>query len=185
MKNLKALWMAALLCVPVNLVQANYEPLPALAKTVDLQRYSGEWYVHGSIPIGIPFFGDENARDYTEHYTLRDDGSVLMECAFIDADSEKLRRFEFKATMAGDPQRSIWKVSFFWPVKSRFQIIYLDDAYGNTVVAMPDRKYAWIMSRSSDISADTYDALLEVAVAAGFNDNRFRRVPHSNAPITL
>ena len=185
MKNLRALWMAALLCVPVNLVQANYEPLPLLAKTVDLQRYSGDWYVHGSIPIGIPFFGDQNARDYTERYTLREDGSVLMECAFIDADSDKLRRFEFKATMAEDPRRSVWKVSFFWPVKSRFQIIYLDDAYGTTVVATPDRKYAWLMSRSANMDDATYAALLDVAVTAGFSDNRFRRVPHSDAPIAL
>jgi len=185
MKNLKALTAAALLCIPLNLVQASYEPLPTLTKTVDLDRYAGDWYVHGSIPIGIPFFGDKNARDYTEHYSLNDDGSVRMECEFIDDESDKLRRFEFKAIMAGDPKRSIWKVSFFWPVKSRFQIIYLDDAYGTTVVATPDRKYAWIMSRSTDISADDYSALLEVAMAAGFNANRFRRVPHTDTATSI
>ncbi len=168
---------AALLLQPVL---ANLGPLPDPGRIVDLDRYAGDWHVHASVPVRIPFFSDANARDYTERYELADDGTIRMICEFVDAKTGKQRRFEFKAAVTDDPSRASWRVQFVWPVRATYQIIYLDDSYETTIVADANRKFAWIMSRDAELSDSRYETLLDVLVDAGYEREALRRIPHSS-----
>ncbi len=158
---------------------AGLAPLPRPAGIVDLDRYAGDWHVHASIPVRVPFFSDADARDYTERYELASDGSIRMICEFVDAASGKARRFEFSAQLTDDPLQASWRVQFVWPVYATYKIIYLDDDYATTIVGSPNRKYAWVMSRAAELSDARYAELLNVLEDAGFDRAAFRRVPHS------
>ena len=51
-------------------------PLEALDRKVDLERFMGDWYVIGSIPVTIPFFSEEGAHNGVESYRLTEDGVI-------------------------------------------------------------------------------------------------------------
>jgi len=163
-------------------VRADLPPLPTLKSPVELDRYLGDWYVVANIPIGIPFFSDKNAVNYKESYELNDDGTIKLLCEFLDPKTGNQRSFEFKGFLTDDPKLATWKIQFVWPVRATYQIIYLDDEYSTTIVATPNRRYAWIMSRANQIADDELMELIDILADAGYNPNDVRRVPHDYSP---
>lgn len=158
---------------------ANRPPLPQLEAKVDLQRYAGDWYVHGNIPLRIPFFTDAEAYNYIESYRLREDGTIDMTCAFNVGDFDgKERSFSFKGKVVDRETFAQWNVHFLWPVKASYNIIYLDADYTTTVVASADRKLAWIMSRDAQMSDSQFAGLVAMLTKAGYATHKIRRVPH-------
>ena len=49
-------------------------PLEAMDRTVDLERFMGDWYVIGFIPITLPFFSEDGAHNGVESYRLTAEG---------------------------------------------------------------------------------------------------------------
>ena len=150
-------------------------PLPTIDGKVDLERYAGDWYVHGNIPIRIPFFSDAEAFNYTESYELQADGSVRLTCAFrVGGFEGKNRTFSFKGKVSDKETFATWKVSLMWPIKASYRIIYLDENYKTSIVATADRRYAWIMSRDTSIDDALYDELLAFLAGAGYETEKIR-----------
>lgn len=159
---------------------AKPPPLPALARPVDLEEYAGQWYVHGAIPLQIPFFSDADARNYTETYEWLSDDTIRMTSAF-DAGAERdspRRSFSFSGKVVDSILRATWKIRLVWPVSAEYSIIYLDDAYATTIVASANRNYAWIMSREPFMADGDYMELIDFLAESGFDPGRFRKVPH-------
>jgi len=178
MKLLK-LTALVLLALGTLATSATPPPLPVLEHKVDLERYAGDWYVHGNIPLKIPFFSDAKAYNYAESYRLLEDGRIEMTCRFNVGDFDgKVRSFSFSGEVADTDTFSEWRVQFMWPIKASYNIIYLDDHYRHTIVASKDRKLAWIMSRDAEMNDMTYTRLVDMLTAAGYQTHKMRRVPH-------
>jgi apolipoprotein D and lipocalin family protein len=163
-----------------GLATADLPPLPSLAQPVDLDQYAGDWFVHGAIPLRIPFFSDAEARNYTERYERLDPETIRMTSAF-ETPNAKRRSFSFKGSVIDQKLNATWSIGFVWPIRAEYSIIYLDDAYNTTVVASPNRKYAWIMSREPRMSDMHYAEMMKFMAAAGFDPEAFRKVPHDDA----
>ena len=159
---------------------ADREPLPTPAEPVDLDQYAGEWYVHGAIPLKIPFFSDAEARNYLEYYERTGPETIRMTSSF-DAPNDKRRSFSFKASVIDDLYNATWSIGLVWPLKAKYSIMYLDEGYQTTVVASPKRNNAWIMSREPYMSDERYAEMLGVMADAGFDPTAFRKVPHDVA----
>ena len=52
------------------------------------------------------------------------------------------------------------KVTFFWPFSGNYWIIDLAPDYSYAVVGEPDRKYLWILSRSSQLTESVYGQIV-------------------------
>jgi apolipoprotein D and lipocalin family protein len=163
-----------------SLAGANLPALPKLTEPVDLDQYAGDWFVHGAIPLRIPFFSDAEARNYTEHYERLTPDVIRMTSAF-ETPGAKRRSFSFKGSVLDQTLNATWRIGIVWPIRAEYSIIYLDDAYNTTVVASPSRKYAWIMSRQPQMSDMQYSDMLKFMTAAGFDPKAFRKVPHNYA----
>jgi apolipoprotein D and lipocalin family protein len=163
-----------------GLATADLPPLPSLTQPVDLDRYAGDWFVHGAIPLRIPFFSDAEARNYTERYERLNPETIRMTSAF-ETPNAKRRSFSFKGSVIDQKLNATWSIGFVWPIRAEYSIIYLDDGYNTTVVASPNRKYAWIMSREPRMSDMHYAEMMEFMAAAGFDPEAFRKVPHDDA----
>jgi lipocalin len=52
--------LAALLCLTIvgGCASPNTPPLEAMDRKVDLERFMGDWYVIGFIPVTLPFFSE-------------------------------------------------------------------------------------------------------------------------------
>jgi len=162
-----------------GLAGASLPPLPQLTKPVDLDQYAGDWFVHGAIPLRIPLFSDAEARNYTEHYERLAPDAIRMTSAFTTPGAKR-RSFSFKGSVVDQALNATWSIGIVWPLRAEYSIIYLDDDYNTTVVASPNRKNAWIMSREPQMGDIQFAEMLEFMAAAGFDPTSFRKIPHDN-----
>ncbi|MCV6605784.1 MAG: lipocalin family protein, partial [Porticoccaceae bacterium] len=70
-----------------------------------------------------------------------------------------------------------WRMQFFWPLKADYVVMYLSEDYQQTIIAHPNRRYAWIMQRTPLMSDDTYSQLLDKLQAAGYERSMIKRQP--------
>jgi len=153
------------------LTEKNHNTLEVVPN-VDLERYLGKWYEIAHLPARF----QEGCTNTTATYTLSKDGNitVLNECRR----NGKPRQAKGKAKIVDKTSGAKLKVTFFWPFSGDYWIIALGKDYDYAVVGTPDRKYLWILSRTSQIDPKLYTQLLESAKSKGFNTNNLIKTKH-------
>jgi apolipoprotein D and lipocalin family protein len=146
--------------------------------SVDLERYLGRWYEIASYPAWF----QKGCTATTADYSLREDGliKVVNSCR--------------KGTLDGRPKQSVGrakvvdqvtnaklKVSFFGPFWGHYWIIDVDTDYEWAVVGVPSRKYLWILSRTPQMDAAVYDAVVSRLPNLGYDAERLQRTPQPDA----
>jgi len=145
---------------------------------VDLNRFMGDWYVIGSIPVTLPFFSEEGAHNAVESYELREDGTILTTYSFRKGsfDGKKVE-FTPKGRVYNAPTNTEWRMQFVWPFKADYRIVYVDEAYSQTIIGRVQRDYVWLMARSPKIPEADYQRLLEIIADEGYDISKVRKVP--------
>ena len=171
------------LCLPVMLsvgCQSTNE-LPTETH-VDLDSFMGTWYVVAYTPILV----DGDAHNATEHYALEKDGRIATTYQFrkgaFDGPLKTIRPTGFVRNAETNAE---WGMQFIWPFKASYLIIHYDEEMGETIVAHPNRKYAWVMLRKPCFEAETYDRLLQMLIGEGFDSEKIKRLPHNWANDSL
>jgi apolipoprotein D and lipocalin family protein len=150
-------------------------PLPTPEK-VDLEKFMGTWFVHGYTPILV----DKRAHNAVEHYYLNAENEVETTYRFRDGSfSGELKTF----TPTGfprpeDPSGARWQMQFIWPFKADYVIIHVSEDYQTTLIGHPNRKYAWIMDRSTEMEDAVYEQMIAKLEAAGYDRSIIQRLPH-------
>ncbi|HKJ23219.1 MAG TPA: lipocalin family protein [Myxococcota bacterium] len=172
-------WLAALsLALLVGCASHGPPPLEALDRRVDLERFMGDWYVIGFIPISLPFFSEAGAHNGVESYRLADDGTIETTYTFRDgAFDGPERRFTPKGWVYDEETNAEWRMQFVWPFKAAYLIVHLDPEYQESIIGVPDRGNVWILSRVPDVSDADYERLLDRAAELGYDPAEIRRVP--------
>ena len=163
-----ALAWACVLSMPA---QAELAPLKTVA-AVDVPRYMGTWHEVAKYPN---WFQKKCASSTQATYSLQADGrvQVLNRCKTDKGEwSEALGA----ARQIGGPTSAQLKVRFapawlsFIPmVWGDYWIIDLDPDYQWVMVSEPKREYLWILSRTPQLPAATYQALLVKLDKLGFD----------------
>ena len=161
----------AWVCVLSMTAQAELAPLKTVA-AVDVARYMGTWHEVAKYPN---WFQKKCASSTQATYSLQADGrvQVLNRCKTDKGEwSEALGA----ARQIGGPTSAQLKVRFapawlsFIPmVWGDYWIIDLDPDYQWVVVSEPKREYLWILSRTPQLPATTYQALLVKLDKLGFD----------------
>ena len=154
--------------------QAELAPLQTVP-SVDVPRYMGTWHEIAKYPN---WFQKKCASSTQATYTLQANGQVqvLNRCKTDKGEwSEALGA----ARQIGGPTSPQLKVRFapewlsFIPlVWGDYWIIDLDPDYQWVVVSEPQREYLWILSRTPQMPAATYQTLLAKLEKLGFNLKR-------------
>ncbi|MFT7364933.1 MAG: apolipoprotein D and lipocalin family protein [Algoriphagus sp.] len=66
------------------------------------------------------------------------------------------------------------EVQFFWPFRGNYWIIALEEDYSHAMVGHPDRKSLWILARTTELSSEIYQKLVEIAENKGFDPTKLR-----------
>ena len=169
--------------ITAGMTFAQGKPPLTVVPSVDLVRYSGQWYEIARLPNR---FQKKCAGEVTANYTLRPDGkiTVLNRCRLEDGKEIKA---EGLARLSGKGQpNSMLKVrfapaflSFIPQVWGDYQIIALSADYTHAVVGNPGREYLWILSRSPRMDEATFNRLTEGARAQGFNVSLLQKTRQS------
>ncbi|AKJ95586.1 membrane protein [Thioalkalivibrio versutus] len=140
---------------------------------VDLDRYMGDWYVIANIPT----FLERDAYNALEQYALNDDGTIATTFSFNKGGFDGPRREYNPTGFVQSEDNAEWGMRFLWPFKAEFLIIYLDEAYSQTVIGRSKRDYVWIMAREPEMPEDDYQAILAYLDELGYDTDEIQRVP--------
>jgi len=156
---------------------SSQPPVQTVAK-VEPSRYMGRWYEIARLPNK---FQKGCVGSYTD-YSLRDDGQITVLNACHDEKDGKLRQAKGRAWVVDQTSNARLKVSFFWPFRSDYWIIGLGKEYEYSVVASPNRKYLWVMSRTPSMNDELYADIMKDAERQGFDTkNVIKDIPGSRA----
>jgi apolipoprotein D and lipocalin family protein len=166
-------------------------PLAALAgdqtlrvvDSVDLTRYAGRWYEAAKFPNR---FQDHCAGDVVAYYGLRDDGrlDVVNRCRTSAGKVEEAKGIGRKAGDRKNNARLEVRfapaiLSFLGSVWGDYWIIGLGPEYMWAVVGSPSREYLWILSRTPEMSATSYERAIEIARGNGFDVTKLVKTTNS------
>ncbi len=149
------------------------EPIPAV-DSVDLERFMGDWYVIGFIPIG----GEQAAHNGIESYQLRDDGRISTIYRYREGGFDgPLKTHTPNARVEPNSGNARWGMQFLWPFRAEYVIADLDADYRNTIIARSKRDYVWLMSRTPEMSDELFASYREKIAALGYDTAKFLRQP--------
>lgn len=143
--------------------------------SVDLERYAGKWYEIASFPQSF----QKGCYCTTAEYSLSDKGYVIVENR-CRKDSVKGKESYIKGKAFVEPGSGNARllVQFFWPFKGKYWIIDLAPDYRYAVVSHPNRKYLWILSRTSEMQAEDYAGICSRLEAKGFDLSKLKKTVH-------
>ncbi|MDB2447264.1 lipocalin family protein [bacterium] len=156
-------------------ITSSSEPAPLKAvKFVDIQRYLGKWYQVATIPQGF----QAGCKNSTATYNKLEKAKIsVTNVCYI---SGKNYTVNGTARVVDSVANSKLKVKLISPDEGDYWIIELDEFYQYAVIATPNRKNLWILTRTSVISESLYQNLIKIIVKKHhFNPLLIKRTEHS------
>jgi len=138
---------------------------------IDIKRYLGTWYEIARLPHAF----EKGLDNVTAAYNLKGDGKIeVLNSGFKNGEKKMARGV---AWIPDESCTGKLLVSFFWPFKSEYKIIKLDEEnYSYAVVTSSVKDYLWILSREPKISNELFNDLISYASAQGFDVTKVIRV---------
>ena len=167
------------LCLCLAPVAWAASPLAPIA-TLDVARYMGTWHEVARYPN---VFQRRCVADTSARYTLQANGRVEVLNRCRTAEGEVIEALgEARQLGAADSPRLKVRFAPAWLgwlplVWGDYWVIDLDDAYQLVAVSEPGRDYLWVLSRTPQVDAAAYEALLGRLAAQGFDLKRLERSP--------
>ena len=153
--------MMVLLLQSCTGIPSNVEPV----RGFELDRYLGTWYEIARLDHSF----ERGMTQVTALYEMREDGGVKVTNKGFVLDECRWEESVGKAYFIDEPDVGRLKVSFFGPFYGGYNIIDLDqDDYSWSLVVGPDTSFLWVLSRTPEMNAETYERLLGKARSAGF-----------------
>jgi apolipoprotein D and lipocalin family protein len=164
---------AALLVAVMTGCQTMPEPMPTVSY-VDLPRFMGDWYVIANIPTRI----ERGAHNAVETYRLDDDGSIATTFTFNAGSFDGPRKeYNPRGFVRDTGTNATWGMQFIWPIKAEYLVIYLDEAYTQTVIGRTARDYVWIMARTPQMPEVDYQRIVGRLAELGYDVGQIEKVP--------
>ena len=162
--NYKTIFIASLIFT-FSACQSMSQPVNVV-KNIDLERYTGKWYEIASLSGRF----QKGCQCTTAEYQL------LVGKTYLSVKNRCFRRGKWseitgKAFFNTASTEGKLKVQFFWPFRADYFIIDLPIDYSWAVVATPEFKYVWILSRKKQMDKDVFDGIIKRLKDKGFNTN--------------
>lgn len=140
-----------------------------------LSRYLGQWYEIARYDHSF----EAGLSNVTANYALRDDGGISVVNKGYNSETKEWDEAFGKAYFVGEESVGHLKVSFFGPFYASYVIFALDKSeYKYALVTGPSRDYFWILARQPIISSEESMALLSIAKAHGYQEEKLIWVQH-------
>ena len=173
--------LALSLCTALLLLPAaTAADPPALAPiaSLDLERYMGTW-------VEVARFPNRFQRDCTGPataiYSLQPEGRVRVvnRCPQADGKTDEAIGEARRMGEAGSPRLEVrfapaW-LSWLPMMWGNYWVIDLDAAYQLAVVSEPKREYLWVLSRTPQVDAAAWEALMLRLRDKGFDLAKLKR----------
>lgn len=136
-----------------------------IATELNPQKYSGTWYEIARKPNRF----EDGLENITATYTVLDNGEIEVLNQGLKNGEQK--RVKGKAWIPNTEKPAALKVSFFYPFRADYQVIWHDPSYQFSLVGEPSRDYLWILARQPKIADSAFNAIRALAESVGFSTN--------------
>ena len=150
------------------MAQAALDTIPSL----NVPRYMGTWYEIAKYPN---FFQRKCVSNTVARYSAQPDGTVRVDNRCKQDDGQVIDAIG-QARQIGTTNSAKLEVRFapawlsFLPIVwGNYWVIDIDSDYQLVAVSEPKREYLWILSRTPEVSATTYNELLARLKKDGFD----------------
>jgi apolipoprotein D and lipocalin family protein len=140
--------------------------------SVNVEKYSGKWYVVACIPTRF----DKNWEYITESYNLNKKGHIGIYTTYKIDHHPQEKSLRSKGFPVKGSNNTHWKVQFVWPFKADYLIEELAEDYSYVVVGHPKKKFLYIMNRTGRVNHIQYEEILDRAVKRGYNLAELRKI---------
>ena len=147
-----------------GMAAAEDKPL-ATVPSVDLQKYLGRWYEIAAFPQSF----QKGCHCSVAEYSLEKDFVRVINTCRKDSPEGKVKQAKGKAFVVKGSNNAKLRVQFFWPFRGDYWIIDLAEDYSYAVVGAPNRKYLWILSRTSQMDEGIYQEIVKRCADKGFD----------------
>jgi apolipoprotein D and lipocalin family protein len=147
-------------------------------KSVDLNRFMGDWYVIACIPTFIETEAYNAVESYARGQGNRIETTFTFNKGGFDGPFKQYNPTGF----VSDKSNAVWGMQFIWPIKAEYRIMYVSDDYAQTIVGRSKRDFVWIMARTPAIAREDYDRLVGIVAAEGYDPAQLRKIPQQLEP---
>ena len=174
--------MKKLVFLMISIITACSQAKPSSSKlvrapSIDITRMKGDWFIPARIPTRI----DREASDMKAHIEVSKDHSLAIKWRFKKTPSaETDTEWNITATPGTLSESTIWMISPFWPLKFTYQITEFSGDYSWVILASPDRRYLWILSKNENIDPPLMDALMDRLAKSEFDVSAILRKTSKN-----
>ncbi len=166
--------LVGVVSLAIMLSACSSAPTIPTAKSVDLPRFMGDWYVIANIPT----WPERDAYNAVESYKLDPDGSIATTFTFrkgaFDGPEKVMRPRGF---VTDTESNAVWGMQFVWPFRSEYLVAHVDPAYTETIIARSSLDYVWIMARTPEIPAADFERLKRKVAGLGYDVAKLQKVP--------
>lgn len=158
------------------------DPLATIT-SLNVSRYMGAWFEIAKCPN---WFQRTCASNTKAEYTPQTDGSVQVvnRCATEGGQTKEAVGTARQIGAANSPELEVrfapaWLsfIPFLW---GDYWVIDLDPDYQLAAVSEPKREYLWLLSRTTEVNAAAYEALLIRLEKKGFDLRKLELTRHGN-----
>lgn len=122
---------------------------------LDLKRYLGNWYEIGRLPLR----SEKGLENITAIYNLKKNGEIeVINGGYKNGKKKEIRG---RAWVPDERCKGSLLVRFFWPFKSEYNVIKLDENYRYAVVMGDSKDSLWILSRKLHMDDETYGKIID------------------------
>ncbi len=128
----------------------SYSSIPKGIKAVSTfnkESFLGKWYEIAR----FDFKFEKGLNNTTAKYSTRDDGKIKVPNRGYDYEQNNWIEAIGKAKFVDQGTIAMFKVSFFGPFYSGYNVIAIDPEYKHALVCGSNKKYLWILSREKTI----------------------------------
>lgn len=181
-KNLILSTIIALSLIGCSSINGRPKNAPALqtAPNIETSKYLGKWFEIARYPNSF----EKNCINVTAEYSLNSNGTIgVLNTCYDKNNPTKKRSAKAYAQKVGD-NNAILAVNFApFPLPKgdgNYHILWVDDDYSKAIVGEPKGKYLWFLARSSKISDQDYEKMMQITKNQSYDLAFLEKVQQDN-----
>lgn len=142
------------------------------AVAFDKARFAGRWYDHAHVET----FFLKGCEDATATYTLKSNGEFDVDNRCVKGGSPSGKGGSAWVDDASKP--NLLTLQMVWPFRSKLEVLEHDDVYSWALLGTPDKKKAWVLTRSPQLDEPQRAELFKRLEALGYDTKQLKVVTH-------
>jgi apolipoprotein D and lipocalin family protein len=153
--------------------QNNNEMKLETVQSVDIERYMGKWYEIARFPHRF----EKDLVGVTATYEQKSNGKIsVVNQGYKHTLDGKHKKAVGKARIPNTSEPGRLQVTFFLWFWADYLILELDSNYQYVLIGSNSPNYLWILSRTPQMDAQTYEMLVEKARSLGYDVTKLEKV---------